>query len=814
MMNYREQSACRNGRSYRLARATWLAGLPAMCLATAAAAQTQPSVVPQETPPASASATPPTAESNATLGEIIVTARRQTERLQDVPVAVTAVGGAELDAYGLDKVQKIATRIPTLNIAPGGSGAGAAVRLRGVGSSAISAAFDSAVAIYLDDLSFSTARVVQAAYLDIGQVEVLKGPQSLFFGKSASAGVISFGSRNPGTKFEAGISGSYEFEEKGKAVEGYISGPVTDTLGVRVAARYSKADEIMHNVLPGVRNPFIGEESTDAKLTLLWKPSNTFSLNLKGSYSRYKADTAAQFSENRCATPPNPQPSVYPQVSFTINPSLYDCAYKDQRYYFADQLPAEAGQQPRNNGGAPYTDLTIKFTRLKGEWAITPDIALTSVTGYSQIHSEEFGLFSATTEGGGAGTPINDVKTFSQEIRVASKFAGPFNLQVGGYYEDRRQFFQTGQTAFGITPLVGPDPFTGNTYDYEYNQLTKAKASSAFVSASFKPVDGLTLNAGVRYTKERKRSQFKVLYSHAALAGFIAPGGSSTVVIPFRDENWSPEASVTYKFDNNVTAYAAYKTGFKSGGVDTSALPTVGTIASINACNTGAACPVRFQSEKSKGGEIGLKSELLGRTLRLNLVAYRYVFSNLQVQQFVAAETLFRTFNVGEITTKGIEADVEYITPIDGLRLGSSLAYLHGRFTKDFVSVLGANFRGRAPENSPKWAGNISADYKGNIGRDLKFELGTALSFQSDYYASSQDANRFKYKGYTLVDLRFGVGSNNDRWNISLNATNLFDNIVVFQDGPRPFALPGAPQDQMTVQNRGRQVFLRTALKF
>lgn len=153
---------------------------------------------------------------------IVVQARRQNETLQEVPVTVTAIGGDTLQRYNIDNVADFTSRVPTLNVQVGGSGSGGQLSLRGVGSSNISAAFDSAVAFEYDGIIASTSRLVQAGFFDVEQVDVLRGPQSLFFGKSATAGVLSLRSANPTSTWQVGVRGSYEFEEKGYLVSGYI----------------------------------------------------------------------------------------------------------------------------------------------------------------------------------------------------------------------------------------------------------------------------------------------------------------------------------------------------------------------------------------------------------------------------------------------------------------------------------------------------------------------------------------------------------------------------------------------------------------
>ncbi len=159
--------------------------------------------------PASAQDAPPPAVHRTE--SITVTARKQEETLQEVPVAVTAIGGADVERFDFDKIEDVVTRIPTLNVQIGGSGSGAQLSLRGVGSSNISAAFDSAVALDFDGVQVSTMRILQSGFMDVQQIEVLKGPQSLYFGKSASAGVLSIKSKNPTPDWEFGGKAAYEF---------------------------------------------------------------------------------------------------------------------------------------------------------------------------------------------------------------------------------------------------------------------------------------------------------------------------------------------------------------------------------------------------------------------------------------------------------------------------------------------------------------------------------------------------------------------------------------------------------------------------
>ncbi len=236
---------------------------------------------------------------------IVVQARRQNESLQEVPVTVTAIGGETLQRFNIDQVADVTSRVPTLNVQVGGSGSGGQLSLRGVGSSNISAAFDSAVAFEYDGVVVSTMRMVQAGFFDVEQIDVLRGPQSLFFGKSATAGVLSLRSANPTSDWEVGMRANYEFEEKGYLLNGYISGPLTDTLGIRLAAQFNDIDEFQ---LAQAGSPAVNQKRglTDfiGRLTLDWQPSDMFRANFKLQYTSHENDGALGTGEVSCGGVP------------------------------------------------------------------------------------------------------------------------------------------------------------------------------------------------------------------------------------------------------------------------------------------------------------------------------------------------------------------------------------------------------------------------------------------------------------------------------------------------------------------------------
>lgn len=825
-----------------------------------------------------AQAGPQTAENGfATGNDIIVTARKQNETLQEVPVTVSVVDGRTLDDYHATKAEDVAARVPTLNVQVGGSGSGGTIALRGVGSSAISASFDSAVAFDFDGVQVSTMRLVQAGFYDVGQIEVLKGPQSLYFGKSASAGVFSIKSADPTPDWQFGARASYEFEEKGKVFGGFISGPLTETLGIRLAAQYTDIDryERLQVGTPAVNNPrtlkdFVG------RVTLNFEPTDRFSANLKFQYVRNENDGAIAQSDIYCGA--NGRADEIYLLSGTIAiPPGYDCNTKNGRYFLTDANPALSKSVPLPSraagfNGVPFGHTDLYFGRLRFDLDVSDALRLTSISGFVDLDAIDLDSYSyggigpifspvgnavgvpigpflqgafklpnppaflannapGTPSGVGSSDPTNKLSQFSQELRIASDFDGPLNFMLGGFYERRTFTFDTSQQAVNVS-LLFPDPVTGYTFDYKRIHITKTDAYSVFGSLTFKPTDEIELSGGLRYTDEQKTNTIRVPYVHAFLQaiGFVKNGFYSGP-IRFSDNNLSPEATIKYKFSPSFNVFASYKTGFKSGGIDNSALPSnslLGFASPDPAVQAATAAGLIYKSEKARGGEIGFKSELAGRTLTLNGTAYYYTFKDLQVQIFNATAVQFITLNAGKAETKGAELEMRWRTPVDGLTLSSNLAYLDAKY-KTFIlpgpdtkfgTADDVDLSGRKLSRAPRFAGNIAFDWQVPVGDSLSLGLGGNAIYSGSYITNNSTRDDYVQRSFATFDGRISFGARDDRWRVALVGVNLTDKIYTQTSGDRPFLAPTNPfglpkgDDIILNQNRGRQIFVEASVRF
>lgn len=784
--------------------------------------------------------------------EIIVTARQQEETLQDVPVTVAAFGETDLDRYNMTKLSEAATMVPNFQIYTTGSGNGSVLRLRGIGSSDISAAFDQSVAINVDGVVVNVGRFIHNSYMDMGQLEILKGPQSLYFGKSATAGVVSITSNDPGDEFEVEAMAAYESEHDTQYYEGIISGPITDRLGARLAVGVSQSDEMWKNIYPGVENEWRGEESENYRLTLVWEPTDLLRLRLKYSYSEYENDGPWAVMEETCPEGVV-QPTAIPSASaaMVVFQGVDDCKLNGNTS-LNDVVPVLALGLPYDGADAvPYLEQETDFVSLRADWDFHQNFSLRSVTGYVDLDHVDLEVYDGNA-GVFAGQHRNTYEAFSQELILSTSFDGPLNFMGGLYYQDVEQGFEAYQYAFNLalTPNVlnfdpatqpisealgfdptpgatfGPDPVTGRGSDYWKFQYLDTEVWSGFVAAYWDITQDLELTAGVRYTDEQKDGHIDLPYFHTAASIFGFGGFDGVDGLEFDDDNWSPEIALNYYLSPEISIYGAYKQGFKSGGIDNSALPT--SALNPNSPDFEGFDFLYYDSEEASGFEAGIKARLLDDSLRVNASAFYYTYDDLQVQLFNSQIIQFETFNASELVTQGVEADMNWLTSVEGLSLRANLAITDTSYEDDFINATGQNLKGQDAAGSADFAGNIGFTYDIPVVDRWRLDISSDARF-SDGYPWSATLDPFEQDSYWLLDASLRFYRNDGRYELAIIGRNLTDEIYAQGGGARPGACannqaltPGAcdttvganGQDQVTYTSLGRMVTAQFRVRF
>ncbi len=765
-------------------------------------------------------------------GDIVVTARQRSETLLETPVAVNAVSGATLSRLALTDTRSLAKLAPSLSIEQSSSGAGGSISLRGIGTSPSNAGFDQAVSVNVDGVQTGRARIIMLGMLDIAQVEVMKGPQALFFGKNSPAGVISMSSADPTDELEIRASGGYEFVADEVILEGSVSGPLTDSLGARLAVRYRKMEGWLRNTAGQLTSsPFAGpnnlpqapatdrpgEDEVMGRLTLAFQPEGSpISANFKLAGMRYTNDgpSAGQQLYN-CGAFKTPV-VVYAGIPAIAVDPFGDCKLNDK--YSNGALPVGYSNNWPVAEQNPYSKINMVLGRLQLVYD-ADKFSVTSVTGFFQSKTQYFDNYDATVYMAYDAAEREDYTSLSQEVRVHTKLDSPVNLMIGGFYQGTNlDFFN----ASLIAPLP-VDPLTGKYHTWEKPGQTDGTTLSVFGQAMWDITPEIELSGGVRYTYEVKDSMMVNTYVHPPLSGTVLAPQGKIFSDHFTDNNLSPEVTLTWRPTADFTTYAAYKTGYKSGGfgISTNLIPANITAASI-----------RFESEKIKGFEGGVKARILDRRVTLTGSIYSYKYTNLQVNSFDAATTSFRITNAASARVKGAELDV-YARPTDWLTLNGGIAYNNARYL-DYLAgcwggqtaAMGCNvtnangsksqdMSGRPLTRAPDWTANAGFDVDLPAGA---FRVGfTGNTRFSDDYIAIDNGNPFgTQQSFWLFDASARIGAEEGLWELALIGRNLSNKFVTgyIAEKPGSPSTPGTTSQLMGLPNRGRQVMLQAKFSF
>ncbi|MGB1343249.1 MAG: TonB-dependent receptor [Pseudomonadales bacterium] len=718
--------------------------------------------------------------------EVIVTARQQAEGLQDVPVTIAAMTEEDLDRYNITNLSDAAKMVPNMVIAQGGSGNGSTLRLRGIGSSSISAAFDHSVAINLDGVVVNRGRFIHNSYMDMAQLEVLKGPQSLYFGKSATAGVVSIMTNDPGDEFEFQVSGGVETEHEGTFYEMVISGPLTDTLGARLAIGGSENDELFENfsfdndpnaAINGAEE-YYGDESMNMRLTLLWEPTDNFRARLKYNYSEFDNNGGGTaYVEEVCPEGAH-QPTLAVGLTFQ---GVDDCEINGNTSKIGLNPALRAGLPEGYDDGQSGLEQETDFISLQMDWDVNENYTLTAVTGYVDLSHWELDDYSYGA-GVFGGLHNNLYESLSQEVRLASQYGGALNFQAGLFWQEVEQEFDAYQFAANIG-LLAPDPITGWGYDYNKHHFLDTEVFSAFLAFYWDINEKTEITFGARYTDEEKEGRIEIPYVHLFLQGaFSAPPLIDG--LEFADSNVSPELAINHYLSEEISVFAAYKEGFKSGGVDNSALPT----ASLSPPD-GDFSFLIYESEESDGFEIGMKARLLDNAMRLNATAFSYEYSDLQVQLFNSTAIQFSTFNASALETQGVEFDMVWQTEVDGLSLRSAWAWTDTTYSEDFINATGENLKGEKGAGSADITGFVGFTFDRTLGDSWRYSLSADARFTDDY-AWTATLNPFAQDSFWIWDAAISIYSDDERHQLSLIGRNIGDEYYIIGGGAIPGRTP------------------------
>ena len=754
---------------------------------------------------------------------VTTTARKQEETLIDVPVAVSALTANDLDRYNATRLTEIGDMVPQLQITPGTSGNGGAVILRGIASSSTNAGIETAVSFNVDGIQISRGYISRAAFFDLAQVEVLKGPQALFFGKNSPAGVVSLRSKGPGDEWEGYIQAGYEFGAKEKMIEGAIGGPINDKVGVRFAVRFADMQGYLRNVSGPLANPFEpayplpgasdsnkvtpAEQNKVARLTFQFDPTDRFTATLRVLGSQYTD---------------NEQTGVSQSVACGANGSTtsgfrdpYDDCVPDHKRVSSQMPDFIASTYPLqgHHDGEYFTNVKSALVSLDMTYDFG-NVNINSVSGFYYLDTKGWGNYGYDTSTRFPGLNGESQSQFSEELRVTSTYDGPVNFVIGGYYENTtRHPYNVGRG--GLNLALTLDPTVPFFVGYWHRDTNKRETMSGFGQILWDITDTLQLTGGVRYTNEHMYAFRENLYINPGSlfqALMLHPGlnihGTTDT------SNWSPEATLTWHPAPDHTIYAAYRTGFKSGGISHAGL--------IFASETFKS--LSFGPETAKGGEVGYKSVLAGGSLRLDLNAYYYQFNGLQRSSLDIVTTSFVIRNAASAVTKGVEAELFWV-PDDHFTIRTAATYNQANF-KNFDTAPCFNgqalnegcrvnktqdLSGEALANAPRFSGFFGVSYDTPVSDWMNLGLSTDVKYISAYWSQDSQAPGSRQPGYAKLSASIRLHAPDETWEFAVIGRNLTNEIKVLTSGDKP---GGDRGDLAGVVERGREVVVQGTYRF
>ncbi len=738
-----------------------------IALATAASAQSG----------ASTEAPSPAAESGSgyDVAEIIVTAQKRRQSVNDVGLSITAATAQQLAQAGIRDTGDLVKITPGLQFAKSQDGT-PVFTLRGVGFNDYTLGASPAVSVYVDQVPLAYSVFTKGATLDLERVEVLKGPQGLLFGQNSTGGAINYIAAKPTDHLEAGFNASYgRFQTfEGSA---YISGPVSDTLEVRASAATTQSGSWQKSV---TRNDTLGRQKFyQGRFQAAWKPSDKLSILFSANGWRDEGDTqAAQLVGTKLQ-----------QTSSAANPTeVANRVAAFVNYPLSNQNARTADWD--SDRSLKHNDHFYQFS-LRGDYELSDEITLSSLSAFSK-YEEHFGVDRDGTTLKNAGVNDNgSVKSYYQELRLAGK-TDRLDWLLGANYAQSKVLsandILTGDST--NTALLPGGPFIAvSTTTITQN----IRDSAVFANAEYKITDQLSLLAGARYAESKNRfsSCMRGDIGMQASFGFFSNllGGTTggpvdgttclnlsaqtfqLIRVPFKDKqnqhNTSWRAGINYKPNRDTLVYGLVSRGFKSGSFPT-----------VPASTTAQFAPVT--QEAVTAYELGAKLSLLDRRLQLNGAVFHYDYKNKQVRGIIIDpifNQLEQLVNIPKSRINGAEVEM-VLTPARGLTLRGGATYIDSK-VKNFVGInndrVTGDFSGSALPFSPKWYGVAAANYDFPVGDTLAGFVGTNIVYNSKTNSTVGNPASSRIKAFTTVDLRAGVKSADDRWSFSLWGRNIFN---------------------------------------
>jgi outer membrane receptor protein involved in Fe transport len=768
-----------------------------------------------------------TADNSQQLDEIIVSARRVDERLQDVPISVTVLSGARLEDGAVTRWEDLT--LPGIKIGP--AGLTDVLSIRGI-ASGINFGFEQSAPVFIDGVWFGSSRSSRIGFLDTERVEILKGPQPTYFGKNAIAGAFGIVTRKPQQEFSADFETYYEFEHDEIAITGVLNLPLGERLAARLAGRWRDLEGYMTNSEDGHSSPH--QEDEMGRLALRWEPVETLTLDGKLEYSG-NLTTGRETQYTRCM----PQAFTTPRL---LNPEFEDCrmdAVRGFRYDSAAFGEAMTLFEDPNRPGERL-DNELLSGRIAADWEYAPGYSMkVNVAYYDQVFEAWVKQDNAWNQRSLAAYKDSS-RLFSQELRIDSPTDTRWFWTVGGYREE----VSRDNAPFTQLALQGSFALTTNWQE-------DSDAWAVFGELGLQLSDSVTVNAGGRYTEARRgieadRSGYQ-LAPNFLVAGpdpwsFAVP--TSVTQMSFisteqsrRDDKFTPAISLEWRPRVGQMYYVSWREGFKAGG--------------FSSFLAGPIDQIGFDPETVEYWEAGLKLRSPDGIWQVSAAVFDGEYQDLQVAIVDPATGQGLTRNAGGAYSRGVDLDFAWVF-VAHWQLAAGLSYLDAEY-EDFQDVAcyptpaqtiaqgcvrtggaalppGAtlcqgnqnvncaqDLSGFPTSFAPEWSGTFSTQYRNQVdiaalAKSLVLSAGFEMMTTAEYFTSVNGAPGSLQESFTKLDARVAIGDPDGRWDVALVGRNLTDEI--YSAWSEPLVGAGLNTGWFATTARPRQLGVQLRLGF
>jgi len=766
------------------------------------------------------------------LEEIIVTAQKRAQSLQDVPISVATVSGEQISDIGITGLEELSLYTPNVNINQGKASPN--LYIRGIGSGTNSG-FEQSVGMYIDGVYAGRGPLSNVPItMDLERVEILKGPQGILFGKNTIGGAINITSAKPTDEFESYVEALYEPDHGEEVTAGVVSGPLTETLSGRLAVRKERFDGWWDDVLRDKQAP--DRDNWYSRASLRWMASDGVEVLAKYEHGDFSTD------ETPIVVYQSDQPLNFQGVS--PFPIIDD---------------SDKGAQDFSDSTGTRTDVFALTVN-----ADVGDNTFTSISSYSSYDMTKHSNADMAATAALNRVADEDYTQLSQEFRLVSPGNETVDWIVGAYYQQSDLDISRNSVALdyklagdlSVAALVGTQPFAPSKFDQE------SESWAVFGQATWNITDEFRVSAGLRYNEETKELD-KVtsaeglgvrLANNAIILAQPIGGGQFAIIGDARSHSFTglerDEDKVTWSANTqwditpDAMLYASVGTGYKGGGYDSA---YSGPGERIRLSNSPAGVPnglsiadtdippLEYAEETVLSYELGAKLTLADGAANVNVAVFRMEYDNLQVSSLVGDR--YQVSNAGSSISQGIEIDGRWRLT-ERLTLGGSVAYLDayydeftgatctvpqatdpvnnpGCLAADDSNITAGDTGGQDLSNetltfAPDWSANLNVQYIYPLGATMELRTNIDVNYTDEFYSALDLDPNTKHDSYTKVNARIALVGNDERWSLALVGKNLTDkkttvwnNDVPLTDSNSYFGVPERPRS-IAIQARYR----------